>query len=189
MEEGKEFSFDDDLNELNDLEEAEEFLFDDLKEEILFDNSLNEKTEYEYTKPEEYQAAYSDINRIGIGREGEEDLSTYDEKSLEGGKKILTNEQKYSYFINKIKEKGEYKITDDDIKDCLRLIPLLKTQRKNFQFKSSVGILFALKCLSNKKIDMDKFYKTISFAEKENMTEADLLRYCFLVEGLYKNKN
>lgn len=134
-------------------------------------------------KKDDFAVPFRQLEQIGAPRAFgvEEDLSTMlDNKFGRFDRLTRTNEQIYNILAVKAKER--LGLSYDVLNDTLRIMNNIKKENRGLRYKNPVAIMLASMCLQNKKIDKNKLNKIYEqYGKLENMTKADILRYCFFL--------
>lgn len=137
--------------------------------------------EYEQEE-EEYGAGFKEQERLNVLRIGEEDIST----RIEGGqlariqeqieKKNITTSQIFKGVLNRTK-------TAHNIPEYIYNMALTITDKLGtaIRFRNPQAILISLLAISNGKIDEKKLKEANKIAKIENISEPDIIRYCYFV--------
>lgn len=132
---------------------------------------------------QDFAVPFRELERLGAPRAFgiEEDLSTME---IDGYRRIdqmsRTNEQIYKILATKAKER--LNLNNNILNDTLLIMNKINKKDRGLRYKNPVAIMLALLCINNNKIDKQKLNKIYEqYGKQENMTEADILRYCFFV--------
>ena len=161
--------------------ELREVTFEDF--EGLLDLDNNESKEGYQDEKQEFSVPYAQLAQLGGPRAlgVEEDLSLMvDDKYKRLSKLSKTNEQIFNVLAIKAKER--LNLTNDNLNDTLRMIGIINNRNRELRYKNPTAIMLALCCLTNNKIDKKKLNNVYEkYGKSENMTKADILRYCFFI--------
>lgn len=122
-------------------------------------------------------------SRVGIARSNDidEDLSlayNVDFKHLE--KLNKTPEDIYKYIVLQTIDK--YRLDKNLYDTSLKILKILKQKNIKIKYKNPKAILFAIMCVEDKKINMQKLKELSDKIIDEKIGSIDLLRYCFLIQ-------
>jgi hypothetical protein len=131
-----------------------------------------------------------DKSRVGIAREIDidEDLGTMivDERFKKIEQMSRTPEDIFRSSVLKITQ--DYDLPKGIYEDSLRVMQLINKHKQKLKYKNPAAIVFALLVFETSgkisRTKLEKVYKNM--ANKEQMTQVDLLRYAFFIQNLRK---
>ena len=126
-------------------------------------------------------------SRVGIARANdiEEDLGTIalDDTFKSVERRMRSPADIYRGMCAKIMER--YELHRGVYDDALRIMQMCNRQKRGIRYKNPAGIMFAIMCIKNGKIDEEEFDKVFDkMAKEEKMLKEDLLRYIFFVKSV-----